>query len=192
MISGPRLRRLGWLVSVIVAVGLVASAHYPVFVDDIDDVGRAHVIEDIARSQAFYGRLEPDQVDFYRFEAEAGESISLEALVPKTDDLRSFRPAITISGPGLPDDGMRAPAGAAATSHYEGLTQTYYWSYAAPDEAASAIELSEDGAYEVSVSIDRGEGGPYALVSGNEDSLGPLDVVLFPLEWVRVRLWYFG
>ncbi len=54
------------------------------------------------------------------------------------------------------------------------------------------MELPAQGTYEIVVRIDRGTGGPYAIVTGKREQWGPLDVVLFPLQWARVRLWYFS
>jgi hypothetical protein len=187
----PTRRRSAWVGLVLLAIGIAASARYPVFVDDISSPERAEVIDDIERSQAWHGHLTEGRADYYRFEAEQGDVASFEILVPKRDELRDFRPEVIVSGPGLPDGGATVPASAAPASFYEDQTQTYYWSYSAAGGQESSVTLPAQGTYEIVVRADRGAGGPYAITTGTRERWGPLDVVLFPLQWARVRLWYF-
>ncbi len=188
--------------AVVAALAVAASAHYPLFVEGIDSPDRAEPIEDVGRARAFYGRLEPEGVDYYRFEGGAGQEVAFELLVPKTDDLRDFRPEVLLAGPGLTDDchGLvleaegceRIPASAAPASVYEGFTQTYYWSYAEPGEPSSTVTLPAGGSYLVAVRADDDSAGPYALGVGTEQDFGVADALGFPLQWVSVRLWYFS
>lgn len=188
----PTRRRLALLGLVLLAVGIAASARYPVFVDDISSPERAEVIDDIERSQTWHGHLAEGRADYYRFGAEQGDVASFEILVPKRDELRGFRPEVTVSGPGLPDGGATVPASAAPVSFYEDHTQSYYWSYSAVGGQESSVTLPAQGTYQIVVRIDRGAGGPYAITTGTGERWGPLDVVVFPLQWARVRLWYFS
>ena len=188
----PTRRRLAWVALVLLAIGIAATARYPVFVDDISSPERAEVIDDIQRSQTWHGHLTEGRADYYRFEADVGDVASFEILVPKRDELRSFRPEVTVRGPGMPGGGARVPASAAPVSFYEDQTQSYYWSYTPEAGRDATVILPAQATYEIVVRIDRGAGGPYAITTGTEERWGPLEVVLFPLQWARVRLWYFS
>jgi hypothetical protein len=186
------------LVSVVVA----SSAHYPLLVGDIDSPERAELIDDVDRALAFFGRLERGQIDYFRFDGETDQTITFEILVPKREELQGFQPEVIVAGPGLTDDCdvpveaegcLRVPSSAAPVSHYEGYTQSYYWSYAATGEPNSTVTLPEDGDYLVAVRADDDESeGPYALGFGNEERFGITEVLGFPLQWVSARLWYFS
>jgi len=184
------------------SLAAATSAHYPLVVDDISSPERAEVIEDVDRARAFFGRLEPGQVDYFRFDGASGQSVTFEILVPQREELRGFRPEVMIAGPGLTDDCdlpvdvdgcQRVPSSAAPARTYEGYTQSYYWSYAATGEPNSTVKLPADGSYLVAVRADDGESeGPYALGFGNEQRFGVSEVLGFPLQWVSARLWYFS
>ena len=185
------------------AVAIATSSHYPLLVGDIDSPERAEAIEDVDRARAFFGRLEPGQIDYFRFEGEADQRITFEILVPKREELRVFRPEVVVAGPALTDDceGLpvevegceRVVTSAAPASIYEGFTQSYYWSYAEPGRSNSTVTLPGDGSYLVAVGADDDESeGPYALGFGNEQRFGVVEVLGFPLQWVSARLWYFS
>jgi len=189
--------------ALLASVALASSAHYPLIVGDIDSPERAEVIDDIEVARAYFGRLEAGQVDYYRFDGEADQRLTFEILVPERDELRDLRPQVILAGPQLDDDCdelpveadgcQRVPSSAAPASVYEGYTQSYYWSYAAPGEPNSTLTLTADGSYLVAVRADDGEAaGPYALGFGNEHRLGIPEVLGFPLQWVSARLWYFS
>ena len=185
------------------SLAAATSAHYPLLVEDISSPERAEVIEDVDRATAFFGRLEPGQVDYFRFDGASEQSVTFEILVPQREELRGFRPEVTIAGPGLSDDCgdlpvdaegcWRVPSSSTPASIYEGYTQSYYWSYAATGEPNSIVELPADGSYLVAVRADDDESeGPYALGFGNEQRFGLSEVLGFPLQWVSARLWYFS
>ena len=189
--------------ALIAALAVTTSAHYPLLVDDIDAPERAEFIEDVERARAYFGRLEPGQVDYFRFEGEADQRVSFEILVPKREELRDLRPEVVVAGPGLTDDCDDLPVeaegcervvtSAAPASIYERFTQSYYWSYAEPGRSNSTVVLPADGSYLVAVRADDEESeGPYALGFGNEQRFGISEILGFPLQWVSARLWYFS
>jgi len=188
--------------ALLASVALASSAHYPLLVGDIDSPERAEVIEDVDRARAFFGRLEPGQVDYFRFEGAGEQRVTFEILVPQREELRGFRPEVVIAGPGLTDDCdlpvdaegcQRVPSSAAPAAVYEGYTQSYYWSYGATGEPNSTVTLPAGDSYLVAVRGDDDEsGGPYALGFGNEQRFGVSEVLGFPLQWVSARLWYFS
>ena len=198
-----RYPRLVWVGALMASLAIATSAHYPVLVDDISSPERAEVIEDVNRARAFFGRLEPRQVDYFRFDGASGQRVTLEILVPQREELRGFRPEVTIAGPGLSDDCgdlpveaggcQRVPSSAAPARTYEGYTQSYYWSYAATGEPNSTVNLPAGGTFLVAVRADDDVSeGPYALGFGNEQRFGVSEVLGFPLQWVSARLWYFS
>lgn len=169
-----------------------ASAQFPVFVDDISSPEQAQFIDDLERATTFHGRLATGEVDYYRVDAEGGDVASFQILVPQRDELRDFRPNVTVSGPGLPAGGEPVLTSAAGVDLYDPTTHIYYWSFGATGDRSSSATLPQEGTYEIAVGVDRGDGGPYAITTGTEESWGPLDIVTFPLDWARVRLWYFS
>jgi hypothetical protein len=199
--QAPVRRSVGLLVAGAVtwSIWIAGASHYPVFVDP-ERSGGAQVVEDLERSWAFYGDLTPGSTDRYRLEAGASDEVSFEVLVPKRDDLRDYRPYLEISGPGFEgdcrlrvgDDCWRVPINAGAASFYEAFTQTYYWSYTKDDPQGSSVRFPQEASYLLTVGVDQGDGGPYALATVGADQFSASELLLFPLEWVRVRLWYFG
>jgi len=199
----PLIRRLLGVCALIAALAVATSSHYPLLVDDIDSPEQAELIEDVDRARAYFGRLEPGQVDYFRFEGEADQRVSFEILVPKREELRDLRPEVVVAGPGLTDDCDDLPVeaegcervvtSAAPASIYERFTQSYYWSYAEPGRSNSTVVLPADGSYLVAVRADDEESeGPYALGFGNEQRFGISEILGFPLQWVSARLWYFS
>jgi hypothetical protein len=189
--------------ALLAALALASTAHYPLFVADIDDPDSAEVIEDVARARAYFGRLEAGQVDYFRFQTTTEQTLSFEILVPKREELRDFRPQVVVAGPGFTEDCgelpieaegcARVPSSSTPASVYEGFTQSYYYSYAEPGESRSTLKLPGEGEYLVAVSADDETlEGPYALGFGTEQRWGPAEVLGFPLQWVSARLWYFS
>ena len=203
MSEPPLIRRRLGVCALIAALAVATSSHYPLLVDDIDSPEQAELIEDVDRARAYFGRLEPGQVDYFRFEGEADQRVSFEILVPKREELRDLRPEVVVAGPGLTDDCDDLPVeaegcervvtSAAPASIYERFTQSYYWSYAEPGRSNSTVVLPADGSYLVAVRADDEESeGPYALGFGNEQRFGISEILGFPLQWVSARLWYFS
>jgi hypothetical protein len=196
-------RRLLWVGALLAALAMASTAHYPLFVADIDHPERAEVIEDITRARAYFGRLEVGQIDYFRFQGTTDQTISFEILVPQRDELRGFRPEVVVAGPGFDEDCgalrveeegcARVPASSTPASVYEGFTQSYYYSYAEPGESRSTLRLPGEGEYLVAVRADDETlEGPYALGFGTEQHWGVAEVLGFPLQWVSARLWYFS
>ncbi|HWI53777.1 MAG TPA: hypothetical protein VNT01_16690 [Symbiobacteriaceae bacterium] len=180
------------------AAGPVASAHSPVFLKS----GRQAVpVTDPEKSWAFYGRLQPGaEADVIPVDAEAGQRLKLQVLVPKRQELRTFTPAFYVLGPGFP--GAWVPPGSpvapargegalvadqpqAPSEFFEPFTQTRYWTYG---ELSGTFPAT--GRYRVVVYDPAKMGGPYVVALGDREDFGLKDLVTFPATWLKVRGWF--
>lgn len=175
-----------------------ALAHSPIFLRP----GQTPApITDAEKSWALYGRLAPDgKPDVIPVDAEQGERLKLQLLVPKRNDLKEFHPVIYLVGPGLPQtalppgapvtpengEGALVPERPAAPSEfYEPFTQTRYWTY---EDTTGTFPAT--GRYRVVVYDPTGKAGPYVVALGEREDFGAGDLVRFPGIWLRVRNWF--
>jgi hypothetical protein len=100
----------------------VLVAHLAVINDGSPTPDEAFAIDDVTLSQAFYGKLAPGEAAYYRFELAHSTDVQLSMLVPQPRYAAGFRPLITLTGSGLPDEGLVLPAGDYGTR----MGTTYY------------------------------------------------------------------
>jgi hypothetical protein len=179
-----------------------AAAHTPIFLTDqaAPGVHERATIQDPERSWAIYGRLAPGagQADVIPIEAKQGQRLYLQLLVPQKKSLREFKPRVVLLGPGLtgaapanlpakPAPGQGAlvlPVAAQPRPLYEGFTQMHYWVL-----GQLRAPFPETGRYALVVDDPVGHGGPYTVALGEREAFGPLDLLTFPLVWVRSHVW---
>lgn len=181
----------------VLAVVPAVSAHRPLW--DGNGAGVTE-IPNLTTSFAVYRDLESvEQVDFYTFEAEAGDELYAGVNVPAVRGLEDYVVSVALVGPGLPEaahdalpaerpEGLGALVFASQISEdfYEPFTQTNYWG-----RQRIEMDLPESGTYYLLVWNPDGRAGKYVLDVGREEVFGPGDLFRFPIWWVRVHA-FFG
>lgn len=184
----------------VLALPSAAAAHAPVFLrDNQSGVVERRRIDDPQKSWAVYGRLGIGRsADLIPVRGVKGEPFYAQVIVPVKDDLTQFRPQAVLLGPGLtgmaPEDSPVQPGpgeGALILNNpseprtiYEGFTQMWLWEY-----GTALIAFPETGTYRLVVYDPAEEGGPFTVAIGKKEEFGPIDVLTFPLVWVRARIW---
>ncbi len=114
-------------------------------------------VSDPSLAQAIYGRLGASHLaDHYAFNGRAGEGVRALLLVPARDYEAGFRVYFTLTGPGLPLEGLTPPSTAAPLT-VAGRDYRLVQSHVPP--------LPADGAYRIAVRRDAGTGA-YCLCLG--------------------------
>ena len=91
----------------------VALAHQP-YCELADlTVSSPWQVPDATISYAYYGNLYPEpDVDYFTFEASAGQPVLLSLSIPAIDGQEDFAPVMAVFGPGLDTDSWRrSPSG---------------------------------------------------------------------------------
>lgn len=177
-----------------------AAAHAPIFLSNNPSmVVERPLIGDPQKSWAIYGRLGAERsADLIPVGGEKGQTFYAQLIVPARDDLREFRPQAVLLGPGLtgkaPSDSLVQPGpgeGALVLNNppeprkiYEGFTQMWLWEY-----GTALTPFPQTGTYRLVIYDPAQRGGPYTVAIGKREEFGLLDVLTFPLIWVRSRIW---
>jgi len=193
------MRRDLWLLPVALAASLAvllstpALAHQPFF--EQEDIRADHPweVEDPTISTALYATLDsPDDVDYFTFTGQAGESILLAMVIPQIEGQEQFAPSLALMGAGLPDADVPArvvrsqgagtlvvepPPGPASTFD-EPFSHTSYW-----ERQEQRIPLPAAGRYVVAVYHPEGMVGRYTFVIGDKERLG--GDLAFPIKMRR-------
>lgn len=174
------LKRLLRLIVLIVMLGVPrsAAAHNPVYApDNTHEWETALELPDPQISWAIYGRLtDPSEIDFYRFEAQAGESLFIQMTIPVIAGLEEFEPSFALVGVGLPSDEATSPTallsdqgivavaddGSPPRLFYESFSGRQYWM-----RQELRINAPQTGTYYVLVWHPQGEVGKYVLAVGD-------------------------
>lgn len=141
-------------------------------------------VPDASVSYAYYGNLYPaSDVDYFTFEATAGQSVLLSLSIPAIDGQEDFTPVMVVYGPGvdvgLPDDlpadltvakgegAMMVPLGDEAEYWYEPFGGRYYWNW-----DNYFFEAPEAATYTVALWHPEGALGRYSFVVGEKEIFG--------------------
>ena len=176
------------LICLIVACLLPAavSAHQP-FCEFADLTAEAPwQVPDPAISYAYFGNVYPGwDIDFFAFDAQAGQSILLSLSIPANDENEDaiYAPLMAVIGPGLPSDlppelpeGLQIPAGAGANMvalgddpafFYESFGRVHFWNY-----ADDFFRAPQDGRYLVALWHPDRQVGRYTFVIGQREVWG--------------------
>ena len=141
-------------------------------------------VPDARVSYAYFGNVYPaGDIDYFSFEAAAGQSVLLSLSIPAIAGIEVYKPAMAVIGPGIAPgqaldlpaeldiaDGMAAQMialGDAPSYFYEPFGGRYYWNYADTFFAAP-----EGGAYTVALWHPQDEIGRYSFVIGSLEVFG--------------------
>lgn len=117
-------------------------------------------VSDPSLAQALYGRLNhAHPADYYAFDGRAGEGVRALLLVPARDYEAGFRVYFTLTGPGLPPEGLTPPPTATPLT-IMGRDYRLVQSHVPP--------LPANGAYRIAVRCNAGAGA-YCLCLGTRE-----------------------
>ena len=173
------------------------AAHRPIFSDRAaTDSDTAVMISKPELSQVIYREItEKAPQVWLALDAEAGFELFVQIGVPALERLKSFRPAVVVIGPGLPEKPLPIPVpkgnGAAnfATDDvqnprffHEHFTGTDSWIL-----RSETVVLRRTGRYYVVAYVPSGQTGKLWLSVGTKEVFGPADLAEFG-EWkTRIR-----
>ena len=161
-----------------------ALAHQPVC-EFADLTARAPWrVPDATISYAYFGNAYPrGDVDYFRFQAEGGQSILLSLSIPAIPDQAVFSPVMAVYGSGitgntggpLPDSlaipagqsAMMVPLGAEPVYWFEPFSRKYFWNW---DDYF--FQAPESSTYTVALWHPGNEIGRYAFVIGQREVFG--------------------
>ena len=159
--------KAGLIVLILLSIGFQAAAHQPYceFADLTADAPWR--VPNPTISYAFFGNVYPvGDIDYFSFEAQAGQSILLSASIPAIPDVEVFAPMMAVFGPGIeaepgiqlpfhlvkPDDenALLIPLGDEPRYFYEPFGRRYFWNwddafFRAPQTATYAVALWHPG-----------------------------------------------
>lgn len=143
-------------------------------------------VPDPAISYAYFGNIYPGwDIDYFSFDAQAGQSILLSLSIPANDETDDaiYAPLMALIGPGLPSDrppalpqSLAIPAGAGAKMvslgdapayFYERFGRVHFWNY--EDDFFRAPQA---GSYTVALWHPDGQIGRYTFVIGQREEWG--------------------
>lgn len=189
------------LLGVLILVGYMiaavdAQAHKPIVIDGGPTTAEtAHQIADPDVSQVAYHHVKPGQKEVWlSFNAQAGQTLFLQAGVPAIERYQNIRPAIVLLGPGLPEIVVpfEIPEGVGGllfqtneetpVFFHEEFTGTDSWQF-----SARTPETAEAGLYYVAGYIPSGEEGKIWVAIGEREAFGIADILKLPLTLYQVR-----
>lgn len=188
------MRKMVFLITLLLLFSGVVCAHRPIFVVDSDPVKLAN--PDI--SWAIYSDLEGGEVDYYQFQvSEQGLDFFTQLLVPTRKEYEDFRPTVALIGPGLPSAPNQElpftiPQGSGAIVlpwqqkqvFFEPFTQTRYYM------AEEMRRNLSPGTWRLAVYHPQNQGGKYTLTVGEREEWSWKDILSFPVMWFKTRWWY--
>lgn len=165
-------------------MSVAAFAHQP-FCEFADLTAEAPwQVPDATISYAYFGNVYPaSDVDYFSFQAEAGQSILLSLSIPAIPDIDVYSPVMAVLGPGLPENSavdlpstialpagygvMPVPLGAEPEYWFEPFGRVYFWNY-----DNSFFGAPETGVYTVALWHPENEIGRYSFVIGQREVFG--------------------
>ena len=171
---------------VLLAGASIVSAHQPVCEFADLTATAPWEVPDPTISYAYFGNVYPPQdIDYFTFDAAAGQSILLSMSIPATDrdDPDIYLPSLAVMGPGLPRDlpaelpntlllpeghgALMAPLGDEPSWFFEPFGRVHFWNW---DDYF--FEAPQDAAYTVVLWHPEAEIGRYTFVIGQKEVFG--------------------
>ncbi len=169
----------------------LALAHQPVCEFADLTASAPWQVPDATISYAYFGNVHPaGDIDYYRFQARAGQSVLLSLSIPAIEGIEVFSPLLAITGPGIPADGqldlptdlrIQPGQGAAMVSlgenpryWFEPFGRKYFWNW--DDSYFTAPQTAE---YTVALWHPSNEIGRYSFVIGQREVFAGADMDCF-------------
>ena len=171
---------------VLLAGASIVSAHQPVCEFADLTATAPWEVPDPTISYAYFGNVYPPQdIDYFTFDAAAGQSILLSMSIPATDrdNPDIYLPSLAVMGPGLPRDlpaelpntlllpeghgALMAPLGDEPSWFFEPFGRVHFWNW---DDYF--FEAPQDAAYTVALWHPEAEIGRYTFVIGQKEVFG--------------------
>lgn len=141
-------------------------------------------VPDASISHAYFGNVYPaGDIDYFSFEATAGQSVLISLSIPAIDDVEVYAPLLVVFGPGVSGPaGLDLPAaleipegqGAALIPlgdepdyFYEPFGRSYFWNW-----QDTFFVAPQTAVYTVALWHPQGEIGRYTFVIGQREVLG--------------------
>ena len=141
-------------------------------------------VPDASISHAYFGNVHPaGDIDYFSFEATAGQPVLISLSIPAIDDVDVYAPLLLVFGPGVsgpagldlpaapekPEGQCAAliPLGDEPDYFYEPFGRRYFWNW-----QDSIFVAPQTAAYTVALWHPRGEIGRYTFVIGQREVLG--------------------
>ncbi len=164
----------------------VVKAHQP-YCEFADTTAAAPwLVPDPRISYAFFGNVYPaDDIDYFSFEAEAGQSILISLSIPASDkdDRDIYTPMMAVLGPSLPRElpaelpggllipqghgAQLVPLGDAPAWFYEPFGGVHFWNW-----DNFYFQAPQDAIYTVALWHPESEAGRYSFVIGESEVFG--------------------
>lgn len=172
----------------------LSRAHRPIFSERAaTDADTAVIIAEPAVSQVIYREITDKRPQVWlALDAEAGFELFIQIGVPVLDRLKSFRPAMLVIGPGLPEKPLPIPVPKGnggknfATDEvkdprffHEHFTGTDSWIL-----RSETVSLPRTGRYYVVAYVPSRQTGKLWLSVGRKEVFGPADLAKFN-EWKK-------
>jgi hypothetical protein len=191
-----KIKLIFMIVFMIIFSSSIVYAHRPIFEKSNTTFEDPIVVPDHKISYAVYGELKTrEDYDFIKFTGRQGETFYVQMTVPIIKSNEGFKPNIAIIGKGILEKdevpfevpkelGVVILAPGPSELFYEKFTQTSYYI-----NQSIRGEIPEDGDYYVAI-FSKDIGGKYALAIGEDDKFSLIDLVKFPLTYLKVKYFF--
>ena len=184
-VSAPKTCVLSLALLLALFISDAAFAHQPFFEDADTTASTPMLVTDPEISTALYATLDrPGDIDYFRFEVSARQTIEIGITIPQIEGQRQFAPTIGVIATGLGREGVsELPADSLellsdqigaetievveATIFFEPFSRTAYW-----QRQRRRITFPSDGDAVVVVWHPQESVGRYTLVVGQREVLG--------------------
>ncbi len=189
---------LAVLMTAVVLVPAMASAHSPLGSGDNESLATATVVPEPTKSWAIYADLhEGGEAQYYALDMLAGQRIYVQLFTSTAPEDANFTPSMALMGPGIAGNEtapayVEMPRGAGrivlagmrpAQATYEAFAPSSF-----AQLALVSMDAPANGTFVVAV-FDEVRGGHYGLAIGERESFTASGWVLMPFDLLNVYTW---